>query len=78
MCVFAFDYLLIGKDGLPIRRQDLTEGREEVSVKTLTAKDTRSKAVLSHVIPQKGVDQDHYSVDVLSKTYSGLGSAGCS
>jgi hypothetical protein len=73
VCVFAFDYLFIGNDGLPIRRQDLTEGREEVSVKILVAKDTRGKAVFAHVIPQKGVDQDHYSVDVLVKDVQWLG-----
>jgi hypothetical protein len=73
VCVFAFDYLFIGNDGLPIRRQDLTEEREEVKMKILIAKDTRGKAVFSHVIPQKGVDQDHYSVDVLVKDVQWLG-----
>ena len=51
VCVFAFDYLFIGKDGVPIRREDLTEHRDEVDVKILIAKDTRGKAVFSHVIP---------------------------
>ena len=32
VCVFAFDYLSIGKDGAPIGRQDLTEHRDEVDV----------------------------------------------
>jgi hypothetical protein len=73
VCVFAFDYLFIGKDGVPITRQDLSEGREEVDVKILIAKDTRGRAVFSHVIPQKGVDQDHYSVDVLVKDVLWLG-----
>jgi hypothetical protein len=73
VCVFAFDYLFIGKDGVSIRRQDLTDGREEVDVKLLIAKDARGKAVFAHVIPQKGVDQDHYSVDVLVKDVLWLG-----
>jgi len=73
VCVFAFDYLFIGKDGKPIARQDLTDNREEVDVKILIAKDTRGKAVFSHVIPQKGVDQDHYSVDVMVKDVLWLG-----
>ena len=73
VCVFAFDYLFIGKDGVPIRRQDLTADREEVDVKLLIAKDTRGKGVFAHVIPQKGVDQDHYSVDVLVKDVLWLG-----
>ena len=73
VCVFAFDYLFIGKDGIPIKRQDLSEGREEVDVKILIAKDTRGRAVFSHVIPQKGVDQGHYSVDVLVKDVLWLG-----
>ena len=34
VCVFAFGHLFIGKDGLLIRRQDLTEGRDEVSANT--------------------------------------------
>ena len=73
VCVFAFDYLFIGQDGLPIRRQDLTEGREEVDVKILIAKDTRGKAAFAHVIPQKGIDEDHYSVDVMVKDILWLG-----
>ena len=73
VCVFAFDYLLIGNDGVPIRREDLSDGREDVDVKILIAKDTRGRAVFSHVIPQKGVDQDHYSVDVLVKDVLWLG-----
>ena len=73
MCVFAFDYLFIGKDGVPIQRQHLSEDRDEVDVKILIAKDTRGKAVFAHVIPQKGVDADHYSVDVLVKDVLWLG-----
>ena len=74
VCVFASDYLFIGKGGVPIRRHDLTEHREEVDVKSLIAKDTRGKAVFSHVILQKGVGQDHYSVDVMVKDVLWLGS----
>ena len=73
VCVFAFDYLFIGKDGLAIRRQDLTELRNEVAVKILIARDTRGKAAFAHVIPRKGVDEDHYSVDVLVKDVQWLG-----
>jgi hypothetical protein len=51
----------------------LTEDREEVDVKPLIANDTRGKGVFAHVIPQKGVDQDHYSVDVLVKDVLWLG-----
>ena len=32
VCVFAFDYLFIGKDGVQIRREELTDGRKEVDV----------------------------------------------
>ena len=42
-------------------------------MKILIVKDTRGKAVFSHVIPQKGVDQDHYSVDVMVKDILWLG-----
>ena len=73
VCVFAFDYLFIGHDGAAIQRKDLTEEREEVAVKLLVAKDTRGKAVFAHVIPQKGVDEDHYAVDVLVKDVLWLG-----
>ena len=73
VCVFAFDYLFLGHDGRAIRREELTEGREEVKVKLLVAKDIRGKAVFAHVIPQKGVDQDHYSVDAPVKDVQRLG-----
>ena len=46
VCVFAFDYLYLGNDGLPMRREDLTEGRGEVKVKLLVAKDTRERQSL--------------------------------
>ena len=58
VCVFASCFLFISKDGTPMRRQDLTENHGEVDVKIFTAKDARGKAVFSHAIPQKGVDQD--------------------
>ena len=72
-CVFAFDYMFIGKDGLPVLSADAGDGGDEENVKLLVAKDTRGKAIFAHVIPQKGVDQDHYSVDVLVKDILWLG-----
>ena len=72
ICVFAFDYLLLDKSGNVVQREALTAGAE-VDVKILVAHDSLGKACFAHVIPQKGIDADHYAVDVLMKDIAWLG-----
>ena len=71
-CVFTFDYLFLDVKGQVMRR----DGEEDVGdadVTILVAKDTLGKAVFAHLVPQKGVDADHYAVDVLLKDIQWLG-----
>ena len=44
-----------------------------MSLTLLVAKDSLGKAVFAHVVPQKGVDPAHYSVDALIKDIAWLG-----
>ena len=73
--VIAFDYLIVSKKGqgeIVIRRDEAKEG-EEVLAKILVVKDTKSKSIFAHVVPQKGVDSDRYSVSRLTEDILWLG-----
>ncbi len=72
ICVFAFDYLLLDESGNVIRREDVT-AETKVGLKILVAHDSKGKAHFAHVVPQKGIDADHYAVDVLMKDIAWLG-----
>ena len=73
LCVFSFDYLFLDRTGQRVSRESLTANREEVDLTILVAKDSLGKSVFGHVVPQKGVDQDHYAVDVLLADLKWLG-----
>ena len=45
----------------------------EVSLTILVAKESKGKAAFGHVVLQKGVDPDHFAVDILMKDISWLG-----
>ena len=72
MCVFSFDYLHLNATGSPVSREAKTAGAQ-VSLTLLVAKDSLGKAVFAHVVPQKGVDPDHYAVDALVRDIMWLG-----
>jgi hypothetical protein len=46
---------------------------EDVDVTILVAKAPRGNAMFAHVVPQTGVDMEHYAVDVLMKDLKWLG-----
>ncbi len=70
--VFAFDYLLLDPAGNALKKEDMT-AETEVGLKILVAHDSKGKACFAHVVPQKGIDADHYAVDVLLKDIRWLG-----
>ena len=70
--MFAFDYLYLSKSGSVIPRNELGD-REDVDLVVLVAKDILGKAHFAHVVPQKGVDQDHFVVDALIEDIQWLG-----
>ena len=72
ICTFSFDYLHLDASGIPVKKEDVLAGAE-VSLTILVAKDSLGKAVFTHVVPQKGVDADHYAVDVLMEDIGWLG-----
>ena len=65
VCVFSFDYLFLDASGQKVARETLTETRDEVDLTILVARDSRGESLFGHVVPRKGVDQDHYAVDIL-------------
>ena len=72
--VFTFDYLHLDASGQVVKRNgDEAEEEWDVDVTILVAKDTMTKAVFAHVVPQKGIDLEHYAVDVLVKDLKWLG-----
>ena len=72
ICVFSFDYLHFDEAGSPVPRDAVRAGAK-VSLTLLVAKDSLGKAAFAHVVPQKGVDPAHYSVDALVKDIAWLG-----
>ena len=72
ICVFSFDYLHLDQAGKPIAR-DAVEGGAKAALTLLVARDSLGKAVFAHVVPQKGVDPAHYSVDALIQDVVWLG-----
>ena len=72
ICVFSFDYLHLDKTGIPVAKRAVLEGAE-VDLTILVAKDSLGKAVFGHVVPQKGIDPEHYSVDALMEDIKWLG-----
>ena len=72
ICTFSFDYLHLDASGIPVKKASVLAGAE-VSLTILVAKDSLGKAVFAHAVPQKGVDADHYAVDVLMEDIGWLG-----
>ncbi len=72
ICVFSFDYLHLDEAGNVIRREDMT-AETVVALTILVANDSKGKACFAHVVPQKGIDAEHYAVDVLMKDVAWLG-----
>ena len=70
--VLAFDYLHLDKSGVVLPRESLGDGGD-VDLTILVAKDLLGKAVFAHVVPQKGVDKDNFSVDMLVEDVKWLG-----
>ncbi len=71
--IIGFDYLFIVDRGI-MRRDELEEHEIKKAVmKILVVKDLKSKAIFAHVVPQKGVDADGYSVVRLMEDVRWLG-----
>ena len=60
VCIFAFDYLFLDKSGALLQREAISSGAD-VDLTILVAKDLMGKAFFGHVVPQKGIDKDHFA-----------------
>ena len=72
VCIFAFDYLFLDEAGNLLEREALSNGAT-ADLTILVAKDLKGKAVFGHVVPQKGVDAEHFAVDALLQDIKWLG-----
>ena len=72
VCVLSFDYLYLDKAGGVMKKNSMLD-MEDVSVTILVAKESRGKSIFAHVVPQKGVDMDHYAVELLLQDLKWVG-----
>jgi hypothetical protein len=68
---FSMDYLYCTKSRV-VRKEDLKEG-DEVEMKVLVAKDSKSKTVFAHAVVAKGSDDDGYAVSRMAEDIAWLG-----
>ena len=68
---FSMDYLYLTKSRV-VEREDLLAG-EEVEMKVLVAKDSKSKIIFAHAVVTKGADEDGYAVTRLVEDIAWLG-----
>jgi hypothetical protein len=70
--VVEFDYLFC-TDSKIHRREELDEEAKASAIKILVVKERKTKAIVAHVVPQKGVDAEGYSVARLVEDVKSLG-----
>ena len=71
--VIAFDYLFIAR-GRILKKNELSEeDRQNIKLKILVVKDTKSKAIFAHAVRQKGVDDEGYAVARVTEDVQWLG-----
>ena len=68
---FSMDYLFLTKSRV-VDRESLLEG-EEVELKVLVAKDSKTKTVFAHAVPCKGSDDDGYAIARVTEDIAWLG-----
>jgi len=66
----SFDYLLVTKKGIKLSGQ---ADPGDVLLKILVVKDSMSKVISAHVVKSKGVDDDGYAVEKLTRDILWLG-----
>ncbi len=72
ICVFSFDYVFYDEKGDVVTREARLAGAA-IDLTVLVAKDSWGKAAFMHVVPQKGVDSEKFSVDILLEDLKWLG-----
>ena len=70
--IVSFDYAFLS-DNEDIETQQAYEEAGDGAVKLLVVRDNKSKAIFGHVVPQKGVDKEHFAVDALVQNLKWLG-----
>ena len=64
--------MYLDKTGRVVKRESLGN-LEDVDVAILVAKKSMGKSIVAHAVPQKGVDMEHYAVDLLLKDLNWIG-----
>ena len=70
--VVSFDYAFLSDHG-EITTDDEFAAAGDGAVKMLVVRDSRSKAVFAHVVPQKGLNEKGYAVNALVEDVKWLG-----
>ena len=70
--VVSFDYCFLSDQG-EVTTEDEFKAAGEGAAKVLVVRDSRSKAVFAHVVPQKGLDEKGYAVNALVEDVKWLG-----
>ena len=77
MVFFAFDYFSVDKTCNAVTRAALKadglNAEEYTDMTIIVAKDLVSNATFAHVMPQKGIDPEHFAVDVLNDDIKSMG-----
>ena len=68
---FSMDYLYLTKSRV-VEREALLEG-EEVELKVLVAKDSKTKTIFAHAVVEKGADEEGYAVTRIVEDIAWLG-----
>ena len=72
IAMISMDYMFITRQGAVISEGDPGWDDPE-ALKVLVVKDSRSKSVFAHAVPQKGVDVKRYAVDMIVEDVLWLG-----
>ena len=60
----SFDYAFVGDKGEIINKEQAES--DESSITVLAVRDSETKSVFGHVVPQKGIDSKRFAVDANS------------
>ena len=71
--MFAFDYLLVTRNGKAVQRETDVGSDDAILLKFVVAKESRAKAFFRHGVSTNGIAEDRCAVDCLVDYLTRLG-----
>ena len=71
--VVSIDYMFVTNDGIFSEEDQMSTEQQEQALKVLVLKDSKSRAVFAHAVPQKGIDPKRYIIDTIVQDILYLG-----